>query len=119
MLADQHALPNDIDPVVTTAKISDGGFEASDRTPMDAEDVEKLIPERLRLGPLALSVPPFMCELNRPISDFLKRQSHSLITVVLEANWCTLGVGLFGTGRTVWLALSRPPIATADHLCAR
>lgn len=79
VLANQDALLNDIDPVVAAAKISDGRFEAGDRASIDAEDVEKLIPKRLCLGPFAMSVAPLVGKLNRPTPDLLKRQSHGSI----------------------------------------
>ena len=83
LLGDEHAFPEKIDETALAAlfleslpRTLDRFLEASEPPAGHAEDVEKLVPERLSLGAFGLLAQPFPGKSNSATFDFTERQRH-------------------------------------------
>ena len=76
VLGDELALPEQVDEFGVSFQVPDRLLEAGDGAPSDAEDVEKFIPESLRLGAFPGSVRPGAGEGDRALPNFSPRKGH-------------------------------------------
>ena len=80
MLDQQHALPEAVDAAVLElfagARQLDLLFEYGDAAALDAEDVEEVVPEALRLGALRGLALPLARERDRARLDLVPGQRH-------------------------------------------
>ena len=84
LLGDEHAFPEKIDETALAALFLeslphtlDRILEAREPPAGHAEDVEKLVPERLSLGAFGLLAHPFPGKSYGAIFDFTERQRHA------------------------------------------
>ena len=76
LLDDQHAGPEQVDETGAVAELGDMLLVAGDRSPPDAEHLEKVVVEALRLAGLVGGVAPFAGEGGGPDVDLVPGQAH-------------------------------------------
>ena len=78
MLDEQIALPQPVDITIPTVELFDLLLEAADALGGDAEDIEKLYPERFGIRIFGFGFRPFLGEAEGAIFDFVPGECHSI-----------------------------------------
>ncbi len=76
VLGEQDRLPEEVDEAVVAAEVLDRFLEAGHVAAGEAEDLEELVPERLRLGVLARFGGPFAGKREGAAADFVPGNGH-------------------------------------------
>jgi hypothetical protein len=77
LLDEKDAFPEEIKEAALAAKLFDRLLEACDFAPLNAEDVEKIIVEALRLALLVFGPSPLLGEAGGAGADFIPGEAHA------------------------------------------
>jgi len=87
LLYEEHAFPEKVDEAAAVAEALDGFFVTGDAAAAGAEDLEKLVVERLRLAALVVGVFPISGELGGLRANLGPAEAHTQAMVFVGARF--------------------------------